>query len=96
MSLDSRTAQLPSFTDSLLGWKWGAAIAAPQAVVFDFYAVYETEVSFTPLPEDQSIQLITVEGVSDDAPFGLINLTSTNYSTLPNEMGNFRFRALVS
>ena len=92
MSLDSYTVELQSSdTDPLLGLKWGEPIAVPQAITFDFYAVYETEASFTPLPENESIQLITVEGVTDYAPFGLTNLTSTSYSTLPDENGNFRF-----
>jgi hypothetical protein len=91
MSYDSRTTELQSVTDPLTGLKWGKAIAAPKAITLDFDAVYQTEVSFTPLPENESIQLVTVEGVSDDAPFGLTNFTSSNYSTLPDEEGNFKF-----
>lgn len=88
-SLD--TTKLPWATDNLTGLKWGEAIAVPKAITFDFYAVYETESSFTPLPEAESVQLVTVEGVSDDAPFGLTNLTSSSYSNLPDEEGNFTF-----
>lgn len=87
----SQTTKCQPGYDSLTGLKWGVASAASKAINLDFYAVYETEVSFTPLPEDESIQLVTVEGVSDDAPFGLTDFTSTNYSTLPDEEGNFTF-----
>lgn len=94
MSLDSCAVELHlSDTDPLLGLKWGEPIAVPQAITFDFYAVYETEASFTPFPENESLQLITAEGVTDYAPFGLTNLRTTSYSTLPDENGNFRFSA---
>lgn len=91
MLTSSDTTKLPLATDPLTGLKCEEAIAQPLAITFDFYAVYETEASFTPLPEAESVQLITVEGVSDDAPFGLTNLTSSSYSTLPDEEGNFTF-----
>ncbi len=85
------TAELASVIDPLLGLKPGEVIAGQQAINFDFYAVYETKASFTPFIENQSFQIITVEGESDYAPFGLTNVTSTSYSTLPDENGNFRF-----
>ena len=85
------TAELASATDPLLGLKPGEVIAGQQAINFDFYAVYETKASFTPFSENQSFQIITVEGESDYAPFGLTNLMTSNYSTLPDQEGNFRF-----
>ena len=42
------TAELASTTDPLLGLKPGEVMVGKEAINFDFYAVYETEVSFTP------------------------------------------------
>lgn len=106
MSSSSNTATLLSATNSLSGLKEDTKkvkeeakslkeeakeiIDASDEVTLDFNATYETEVSFAPFPEE-GIRLVTVEGKSDNAPFGLTHFESTNYSTLPDEEGNFKF-----
>ena len=74
--------------DSLTGIKFGRPIAFPRSISFDFYAVYETEVSFEPYIDD--VQIVTVTGTSDYAPFGLTELNTSNYSTV-DENGEFLF-----
>lgn len=76
--------------DSLTGAKSGRPIAFSKSISFDLYGVYETEVSFEPYIDD--VQIVTVTGTSNDAPFGLTELNTSNYSTI-DEDGQFLFSA---
>ena len=49
------------------------------------------KLALLPFFENQSFQLVTVEGESDYTLFGLTNFITSNYSTLPDQEGNFRF-----
>lgn len=49
MTLDTLTTELASSAiDPLLGLKPGEVMVGPEAISFDFYAVYQTKVSFAP------------------------------------------------
>ena len=82
----SKCSEKPDF---LTGVRWEKPIVFSKFISFNFCAVYETEVSFEPLTD--AFQLITVTGTADDAPFGLTEFQSNNYSTFPDENGEFQF-----
>ena len=74
--------------DSFTGAKFDRPIAFSGSISFDLYAVYETEVSFEPYIDD--VQIVSTTGTSENAPFGLTELDTSNYSTI-DENGQFLF-----
>lgn len=79
-----------SEVDSLTGARFGRPIAFSGSIDFYLYAVYETEVSFEPYVDN--VQIVSVTGTSENAPFGLTELNTSNYSTI-DENGEFLFSA---
>lgn len=72
---------------TLLGFEPGAEAIAQTTYPFD--AVYDAEIITTPI--EGNISKTTETGESADAPYGLTNLTITNYAELNPETGVFTY-----
>lgn len=59
---------------------------------FPFNTVYETEVTITPIP-DSDVVKATVSGTNSNAPYGLTNFISENYSRIDPQTGVGTFSA---
>ncbi len=59
---------------------------------FPFNVVYETEVNITPIPNSDVVKAV-VTGTNSNAPYGLTNFISENYSRIDPETGVGTFSA---
>lgn len=60
--------------------------------IFPFDTVYDTEVTITPIPDSDVVKAL-VSGTNADAPYGLTNFTSENYSRIDPDTGIGTFSA---
>lgn len=60
--------------------------------IFPFNTVYETELTITPIPNTDVVRA-SVTGTNSNAPYGLTNLISENYSRIDIETGIGTFSA---
>lgn len=69
------------------------ATNAQAQTILDFEpTTYDTEVTFSPLG-DTPIAIVSVTGVAEEAPFGLTNFETSNYSQIDLETNEFTFNA---
>ncbi|MBR8837449.1 MAG: hypothetical protein DSM106950_26420 [Stigonema ocellatum SAG 48.90 = DSM 106950] len=75
--LQSNIARLIPLTFTLVGF--GSSIKSATAATFPFEVFYDTSVTLTPIP-GSDVSRADVSGTNPDAPYGLTNFTSLNYS----------------
>ncbi len=78
---------------ALTGLSIGSNLQSAAAnTTFPFNAVYQTEVTITPIP-DSDVTKAFVTATSSNAPYGLTNFISENYSRINPETGIGTFSA---
>lgn len=88
MILRSYIAWFVSGTVTLLGVALSGAKATAQTT-YPFNVTYNTSVVLTPVTPE--VSEASVSGLNPNAPYGLTNFTSTNYSQFNPATGAFRF-----
>lgn len=88
MILRSHTAWLVPVAMTFISVLSGAAKAIAQTTL-PFNTSYETEVILEPVTPN--VSRASISGFNPDAPYGLTNFTSTNYSQFDPETGTFTF-----